>query len=182
MTNHVHLLLTSGREDACGLLMRDLGRSYVRYFNRRHGRTGTLWEGRFHACLTESARYVLACYRYIELNPVRAGLAREPADYRWSSYRANSGAAPDPFIKMHPEFLALGQDDVARRLAYRQLFEGQMESAVLKSIREATLGGYPLASDAFKAARLVPAGWTTAPGKPGPRAKQAHGADDCEPA
>jgi putative transposase len=159
--------------------MRDLGRSYVRYFNRRHGRTGTLWEGRFHACLAESARYVLACYRYIELNPVRAGLAREPAEYRWSSHRANSGAAFDAFIKMHPEFLGLGQDDRARRTAYKQLFEAQIEPTVLKSIRNATVGGYPLASDAFKSACVVPAGWRTGPGKPGPRVK--HGTGDCEP-
>jgi len=84
MTNHVHLLMTPDSSDACGYLM------------RRHGRTGTLWEGRFRSCVAESARYVLACYRYIELNPVRAGMAGHPAAYAWSSHAANSGSALIP--------------------------------------------------------------------------------------
>ena len=94
---------------------------YVPYFNRRHGRTGTLWEGRFRSCLTDSARYVLASYRYIELNPVRAGLTKERADYPWSSYRAHSGAGVDSLITVHPEFLALGNEEGSRRVAYRHL-------------------------------------------------------------
>ncbi len=181
MTNHVHLLLTPSHADACALLMRDLGRSYVPYFNRRHGRTGTLWEGRFRSCLAESARYVLACYRYIELNPVRAGMAKEPADYPWSSYRANSGAAVDSLITVHPEFFALGSEEGSRRVAYRHLVEQGLESSMLQSIREATYGGYPLASDAFKSASIAPAGWRTERGKPGPRAECAQAMYDCEP-
>lgn len=91
MPNHVHLLLTPGSPDSCTGLMRDLGQRYVQYFNRRHRRSGTLWEGRFRSCVAESARYVLACYRYIELNPVRAGLVSDPRAYPWSSFRANVG-------------------------------------------------------------------------------------------
>lgn len=85
MTNHVHLLLTPVREDSAALLMKHLGQHYVQYVNRVYRRSGTLWEGRFRSCLTQSEDYVLACYRYIELNPVRAGMVRHPGDYRWSS-------------------------------------------------------------------------------------------------
>src|SRR5215213_4820587 len=81
MTNHVHLLLTPDSPEACTNLIRDLGRHYVPYFNRRHGRTGTLWEGRYRSCVVESGDYVLACYRYIEMNPVRAGMVAHPGTH-----------------------------------------------------------------------------------------------------
>ena len=89
MTNHVHLLLTPEREDSAALLMKHLGQRYVQYINRSYRRSGTLWEGRFRSCLTQSEDYVLACYRYIELNPVRAAMVIKPQDYRWSSFHAN---------------------------------------------------------------------------------------------
>lgn len=181
MTNHVHLLLTPADAYACTLLMRDLGRSYVPYFNRRHGRTGTLWEGRFRSCLAESARYVLACYRYIELNPVRAGMTADPAAYLWSSHRANTGIVHDPFVQLHAEFLALGNEEHFRCVAYRRLFQESFEPSLLRSIREATNGGYPLVSDAFKSARIAPAGWRTGRGKPGPRVEAPQAAYACEP-
>ena len=114
MTNHVHLLLTPADGERCALLMRDLGRGYVPYFNRRYGRSGTLWEGRFRSCLAESARYVLACYRYIELNPVRAGMASAAGGYRWSSHSGNCGARKDPLLKPHAEYVALGNEVAAR--------------------------------------------------------------------
>jgi putative transposase len=169
MTNHVHLLMTPGSSDACGYLMRDLGRCYVRYFNRRHGRSGTLWEGRFRSCVAESARYVLACYRYIELNPVRAGMVAHPAAYAWSSHAANSGTRPDPLVQPHCEFLALGSDALSRQVAYGGLFEQTLEDSVMRSIRDATNGGYPLASDSFKSRVIAPLGCRTERGKPGPR-------------
>lgn len=181
MTNHVHLLLTPADADRCGLLMRDLGRSYVPYFNRRYGRSGTLWEGRFRSCLAESARYVLACYRYIELNPVRAGMASAAGAYRWSSHGGNSGARKDPLLKPHAEFLGLGNQETVRSAAYLGLFRQTLEPCVLRSIREATHGGYPLVSDKFKSAVLKPAGCRIERRKPGPRveAPKAHYA--CEP-
>src|SRR5215467_13960820 len=85
MTNHVHLLLTPQTTDGCGLLMKRLGQCYVQYVNRSYGRSGTLWEGRFRSALVQSERYLLACSRYIELNPVRAAIVRHPSHYRWSS-------------------------------------------------------------------------------------------------
>jgi putative transposase len=170
MTNHVHLLVTPSEAKSCAELMRDLGRRYVPYFNRRHGRSGTLWEGRFRACLVESAHYVLACYRYIELNPVRASMVSHAADYLWSSYAVNSGARSDPSIVPHAEFLALSADTGHRQAAYRALFDEEMDLPLVEAIRDATNGGYPLSSNRYKTTVLAPLGWKTGPGKPGPRA------------
>jgi putative transposase len=166
MTNHVHLLLTPTEQQACGYLMRDLGRCYVRYFNRRHERSGTLWEGRFRSCMAESARYVLACYRYIELNPVRAGMVAEPGAYLWSSYAGNSGLRSDTLLRAHSEYLALSDRQDGRCAEYRRLLGLGLEKSLLDSIREATQGGYPLVSDAYK---LRLAGYRIERGKPGPR-------------
>ena len=169
MTNHVHLLLTPSHARSCTALMRDLGQRYVPYFNSRHGRTGTLWEGRFRSCIAESGRYVLACYRYIELNPVRARMVGEPGAYPWSSYAVNSGARSDPSIARHGEFNALATHEAERHRAYRALFSEQLDEPLLNAIRDATNTGYPLASDAFKTGVLEPLGWKTARDKPGPR-------------
>ncbi|MGH8690656.1 MAG: transposase [Burkholderiales bacterium] len=169
MTNHVHLLLTPSTAESCTALMRDLGQRYVPYFNWRHERTGTLWEGRFRSCIAESARYVLACYRYIELNPVRAGMVKHPAAYPWSSYAANSGTRSDPFLSPHPELLALAADPEERHASYRGLFEHEIDEPLRQTIRDATNGGYPLTSEEFKNRVIAPLGWKTGPGKPGPR-------------
>ena len=147
--------------------MRDLGQRYVQYFNRRHERTGTLWEGRFRSCIAESAQYVLGCYRYIELNAVRAGMVDHPTGYLWSSYAVNSGMRADPLVTPHAEFTALAADPGSRHAAYRGLFEQRLEPGLQKAIRDATNAGYPLASDAFKAVVLAPLGCRTEPGKAG---------------
>jgi REP-associated tyrosine transposase len=169
MTNHVHLLVTPSSAEACTGLMRDLGQRYVQYFNREHERTGTLWEGRFRSCLAESARYVVACHRYIELNPVRAGMVDHPAGYLWSSYAVNSGMRSDPLLSPHPNVEALGNDMASWCAAYRQLFDERLDAVLVRNIRDATNAGYPLASDGFKAKVLGPLGWKMEPGKPGPR-------------
>jgi putative transposase len=169
MTNHVHLLLTPGTADACTALMRDIGRRYVPYFNRRNERTGPLWEGRFRSCIVESARYVLACYRYIELNPVRAAMVGHPAAYLWSSHAANSGARHDPSLQPHAEFDALSANPDQRHAAYRGLFADEMDDATVEAIREAANCGYPLVSDAFKNSVIAPLGWKMEREKPGPR-------------
>ena len=171
MTNHVHLLVTPGVDGVCNALMRDLGQRYVQYFNRRHKRLGTLWEGRFRSCLVQSTHYVLGCYRYIELNPVRARLADHPTGYLWSSYAVNSGARTDPLISPHPAFVALSAERELRHGAYRGLFNNRLDGTLQQHIRDATNGGYPLASDAFKASVLAPLGYRTQPGKRGPRAE-----------
>jgi putative transposase len=172
MTNHVHLLLTPGSVGACARLMRDLGRCYVRYFNRRYARSGTLWEGRFRSCLVESADYVLACYRYIELNPVRARMTDHPAGYLWSSFAINAGMRSDPLVHPHSEYLALAQVDSVRYAAYRALFESEFDESLLEAIRDATNGGLPLASEELKARMQVPKGARIERGRPGPKAEE----------
>lgn len=175
MTNHVHLLLTPAAAEACTAMMRDLGQRYVQYFNRRYERTGTLLEGRYRSCLVESAHYVLACYRYIECNPVRARMVDHAVGYLWSSYAVNSGMRSDPLVAAHPEFLALGLAPAARHAAYRALVEQEPDPAVVRAIREATNGDYPLASDPFKASSISPLGRKTERQKAGRKAKSPDG-------
>ncbi|MGQ0655752.1 MAG: transposase [Betaproteobacteria bacterium] len=172
MTNHVHILMTPTDAAACSRLMRDLGRNYVLYFNRQHCRSGTLWEGRFRSCLVESSQYVLACHRYIELNPVRAGMVDHPAGYTWSSYAGNAGMRDDVMLSAHCELETLDSGRDKRANAYRSLFDDDLPHGFLRSIREATNGGYPLASEAFTAL-LKAAGYRIEPGRPGPRRKAA---------
>jgi putative transposase len=155
--------------------MRDLGQRYVQYFNRRHERSGTLWEGRFRSCIAESALYVLGCYRYIELNPIRAGMVDHPSGYPWSSYAVNSGMRSDSLISSHSEYLALASDTQLRQTAYRGLFDQRLEPGLQKAIREATNGGYPLASERFKQSVLAPNGLRTEPGQVGRPAKSPQG-------
>ena len=121
MGNHVHLLLTPNRAGQVARVMQSLGRRYVRYINDRHDRTGTLWEGRYKSCLVDTDCYLLRCMRYIELNPVRAGLTTSAEAYPWSSYAANALGRSNPLIQPHPAYLALGRDACARLRAYRSL-------------------------------------------------------------
>jgi putative transposase len=116
-------------------MMQWLGRQYVGYINGRYRRTGTLWEGRYKSCLVDTERYLLTCYRYIELNPVRAAMVADPADYAWSSYRTNAQALPDKVIVPHTEYLRLGADAAERCVAYRQLFKEVLDDARLAEIR-----------------------------------------------
>ncbi len=173
MTNHVHLLVTPRHLSACTALMKELGQRYAQYFNRRHQRTGTLWEGRYRSCIAQSAPYVLACYRYIELNPVRAGMVQHPLSYPWSSYAVNAGRATDPMIVPHAEFLALGYGQPARQSAYIRLLEQGPDEPVFDLIRKATNGGYPLVSDTFKSGVMPPSGRRLERERPGPRSNQA---------
>lgn len=149
--------------------MKELGQRHAQYFNRAYSRTGPLWDGRYRSCVAESARYVLACYRYIELNPVRAGLVDRPGAYRWSSYLANAEGRDDGLVSPHVEFIALGADLESRRGAYAALFDDVLDPSLIEGIRTATNGGYPLGSDAFKAKIGSDLGYKTAPRPPGPK-------------
>lgn len=135
MDNHVHLLATPPAAGAIGSMMQRLGRRYVWWFNTRHGRTGTLWEGRYKACLIDSERYLLACYRYIELNPVRARITDDPASYRWSSCAANLGLRPDTALTPHPAWSSLDSTPAARSIAYRRLLDEGIPDDVIADIR-----------------------------------------------
>lgn len=150
MTNHVHLLLTPHKPHSASLLMKHLGQRYVQYINRTYQRSGTLWEGRFRSCLTQSEDYVLACYRYIELNPVRAGMVIQPKDYRWSSYHTNALGKASNLITPHEEYLRIGHDEEIRREAYRALFKAHIDEEIVGQIRNATNGNYALGSERFQ--------------------------------
>ena len=150
MTNHVHLLITPATGTAISYLMQSLGRKYVQYFNWRHRRTGTLWEGRYKATLIDTEAYLLTCYRYIELNPVRAGMVEHPAEYPWSSYRRNAAGIPDNLVTDHDVYSALAPDGHGRQVAYRALFDAQIPVAALEAIREAANKGWILGNDRFR--------------------------------
>ena len=122
MSNHVHILATPDGVSSASNMMQQLGRKYVSYFNKAHCRTGTLWEGRFRSSSIRSARYLFACYRYIELNPVRAGLVQSPGEYEWSSYRANAEGGWSDLLTPREEWLALGESRDLRVRQYRSIF------------------------------------------------------------
>lgn len=151
MDNHVHLLVTPGEAGALSRLMHTFSRNYVRRFNDRHGRTGTLWEGRYKACVVDSGRYFLACSRYIELNPVRAWMVPRPGDYAWSSWRGHAGEGVDPLLTPHVEYLALGVDADSRAAAYRALFEEALPAELVDDIRRYLRQQKALGTDRFRA-------------------------------
>ncbi|HET6632673.1 MAG TPA: transposase [Rhodanobacteraceae bacterium] len=135
MSNHTHLLLTSTQPDGLARAMRNSGQRYVQAFNRRHGRTGTLWQGRFKSCLVNSDRHLLQVYRYIELNPVRAGMCARADDYRWSSVHANLERRSDKLVTPHPSFLSLHHEAALRAERYRAWLNESVSSDDLQRIR-----------------------------------------------
>lgn len=151
MDNHAHLLMTPNEAGGVSRLMHTFARNYTGRFNQRHGRTGTLWEGRYKACLVDSDDHFLACSRYIELNPVRAWIAAQPEDHPWSSYRANAGGVFDPLLRPHARYLALGQDRSARAAAYRGLFDEALPASLVANIRQYLQQQKALGSDQFRA-------------------------------
>jgi putative transposase len=150
MTNHAHLLLTPITEKAISQVMQSLGRYYVQYFNYRYQRTGTLWEGRYKSTLIDAEDYLLTCYRYIELNPVRAGMVEHPHDYIWSSYRYNALGVHDPLITEHTLYWQLGCNAGERQASYRQLFQHLISQDMLSTIRDATNKAWVLGNDCFR--------------------------------
>ncbi len=150
MTNHIHLLVTPETEHSLPKTLQSVGRRYVQYFNYAYGRTGTLWEGRYKATLIDSERYLLTCMRYIELNPVRAGMVTHPGDYPWSSYQYNARGDENSLVTQHSLYRRLGRTVDARQSAYRQLFRSQLAKADVDAIREATNKAWVLGNDRFR--------------------------------
>jgi putative transposase len=150
MTNHVHLLVTPRTVDSVPRTMQSLGRRYVRRINATHRRTGTLWEGRYRAAPIDSEAYLLTCCRYIELNPVRAGMVAHPRDYRWSSYRGHAHGATDPALTAHEVYGRLGGTAAERQKAYRALFRAALDDGFVEAVRTATNGGWALGDARFK--------------------------------
>jgi putative transposase len=150
ITNHVHLLMTPVDTEGVSRAMQYVGRRYVPYVNGRYRRSGTLWEGRFKSSLVQSDGYLLACYRYIELNPVRAGMVAVPSAYPWSSYAANAAGERDPLVTPHAGYLALGNTDLERQQAYGSLFETALDDKVVREMRDCLQTGTPLGNERFR--------------------------------
>lgn len=151
MRNHVHLLVTPQEQRSCAWLMRVVCCRYARYFNDKYGRTGTLWEGRYRSTVIDSERYLLTCSRYIELNPVRAGVVTHPAEYPWSSYRHNASGEIDRLVTPHAAYMALARRAPERRAAYCALFAVPLGLGVIDAIRRATNTGRSLGPRRFHA-------------------------------
>ena len=147
MSNHVHLLLTPPSPAHASRLMQALGRRYVRYINRAHNRSGTLWEGRFRACAVHAEDYLLACMRYIELNPVRAEITSDASGYSWSSHRGNAFGQSDALLTEHSLYTGLGATSADRQAAYLDLFRVHLDETAPNDIRIATAAGHLLARE-----------------------------------
>jgi putative transposase len=149
MTNHVHLLITPAGPESISRTLQYVGRHYVPYVNQPHGRSGTLWEGRHKGCIIDSERYLFICMQYIELNPVRAGMAAMPAEYRWSSHAANADGSPDRLVTPHALYHGLGRTPGECRMRYRELFEAVPEPDQVQDIRATVQTGTPLGNERF---------------------------------
>ena len=172
MTNHAHLFVTPETDNGISRRMQTLGRHYVRYFNDTYRRTGTLREGRFKSCVVDAVDYLLVCQRYIELNPVRAGMVSDPGDYPWSSYRANGLGQAVRLWTPHRIYLSLRATATDRAAAYRALFMGQIDAGRLDSIRQPTSQGMALGNERFKDDMERLTQRRLSPLKRGPKAKQ----------
>lgn len=149
MTNHVHILATPCDTKGISAMMQALGRRYVQHINYVYERSGTLWEGRFRSTLVDSERYLMTLYRYIELNPVRAGMVARAGDYPWSSFQHNAIGKPIKLIRPHPVYQQLGDSAEERRRLYGTLFKGLIPDQEIAAIRHATNKSWPLGSDTF---------------------------------
>ncbi len=174
MTNHVHLLLTPANEEGLSKLMRYLGSRYVQYVNYVYRRRGTLWDGRFKSCMVDAESYLLRCYRYIELNPVRASMVERPEDYRWSSYACHAHGKADALIQYHPLYQALGTTDEMRQQAYRELFQYELDRDALTEIRGSLNKGLALGAERFKDEVEAAVARSVRAGKPGRRKAQGE--------
>ncbi len=151
MDNHLHVLVTPATAEGVPLMMQGVGRSYVRWFNRRHGRSGTLWEGRYRSTLIEAERYLLACMAYIELNPVRAGMVAAPRDHPWSSHAHHIGLRHDPLLTPHALYWALGNTPFAREHAYADLLAAGLAHDRQRELARSVHSGWALGGTEFVA-------------------------------
>lgn len=177
MDNHFHLLATPRKAQSLPAMMQAVGRRYVRFFNDKQGRTGTLWEGRYKSALVQTERYLLACMVYIDLNPVRAGLVAQPQDFRWSSHNHYVGTHSDRLVTPHPLFWELGNTPFERESRYRDLVQAGVTDTQRNALAQSANSGWVVGDPRFVAQlqgatkrRLTPA----APGRP---VKLAHRAD-----
>jgi len=176
MTNHVHLLVTPKQTDGIARMMQSIGRRYVQYINYTYKRSGTLWEGRYKASPVQSETYLLRCMCYIELNPVRANMVKQPQDYQWSSYQVNAVGKPNELISNHPQYDALGTTVLQRQKAYQALFENQLDATTLNTLRQAVNSELITGSNRFKAEIETALGRKVVPAPRGRPRKQTNAA------
>ncbi|MBJ6137320.1 transposase [Marinobacter litoralis] len=150
MSNHTHLLLTPKTDDGLSAFMKSLGQCYAQYYNARHERTGGLWEGRFKSCLVDTEEYFLQCQRYIELNPVKAGMVDYPGNYQWSSYLCHAYGGSARFHSPHPCYLALQPEPDRRLVSYRSFVASPMPSSLSDQIQHSAISGLALGSAEFQ--------------------------------
>jgi len=149
MTNHLHLLITAEDKTQLAIFMQSMANRYVRYFNAKHGRTGSIWEGRFKSCLVDSDQYLFAVYKYIEMNPIKADLVTSLSDYPWSSYAHNMSGHNDELITEHALYKALGDNAQQRCDSYNNLFDTLNIEQQNDKITQATMRGEVYGNDAF---------------------------------
>ena len=149
MTNHIHFLATPDSKTSLSNTMKVIGSRYAQYINLKYKRTGTLWEGRHRSSLVQTDKYLLSCMRYIELNPVRAGMVVLPEEYKWSSYRANAWG-DENWLRPHVEYFGLKLNRIDPCRAYRDLFKNQLAGEDLYLIRKAAHYCQPVGSDRFR--------------------------------
>lgn len=164
MPDHWHLIVTPSDTTGLGKMMQWIGRQYVPYFNRKTGRQGTLWQGRFKAAPIEAAPYFLPCMQYVEGNPQRAGLVSDPLDYPWSSFAHHVGAKIDPLISDHAIYWELGNTPFQREARYREMMRQGLSQDVITKMTQSTVKSWLLGSESFQAdmaklteRRVVPA-------------------------
>lgn len=150
MTNHFHLLVEPPEVGDLGRFMQSVGRRYVRYINGTYQRSGTLWEGRFKSAAVSRDEYLMVCSRYIELNPVRAGLVNHPREYRWSSYWYRALGIPDCLLDEDPWYKGLGMNAEGRQKAYRDWVESRIKEGEWEQIRQATQRGRLIGRETFQ--------------------------------
>jgi putative transposase len=141
MTNHFHLMTTPADDSGLSTMMQGIGRTYVPVFNLKHQRTGGLWEGRFRSFVIETENYWLKCMRYIELNPVRAGITSRPDEYRWSSARAHVTGHGDELLTPHILYTRLGKTATERQRAWRAMCGEVIPDVELAAMRDAIRRG-----------------------------------------
>jgi putative transposase len=150
LPSQLHLLATPADAAGLGRMMQWTGRHYVPWFNRKYGRSGTLWQGRFKATVIEARHFFISCSQFIEFGPVREGVATDPAEYPWSSYAHHTGTRPDPLITDHPLYWNLGNTPFDREAAYKTLSEQPIAISQVKELEQATAKGWALGSEEFK--------------------------------
>lgn len=151
MEDHYQLLATIPDAISLSKMMQAVGRSYVRYFNDRHARRGTLWEGRYRSTVVQASRFMLPCMAVMDLCPVHAGLVDRAVDYPWSSHGHYAGVRGDAAVVPSAEYWALGNTPFAREAAYTEFVSEGVSPSERALIEESALHGWALGDLQFVA-------------------------------